>query len=159
MEIERLRKAATASADSPELIEARAEIERLRNVNAAQWVYYEHEQAKRVARKAKAAAADAAAAEKYADEDRAAVVERLVKADKQLAANKTRIKILEAANDRFRRMLTSPTRMSKQPRRLVRSYLHPDRAHKDEDQRWKLERCFQEFSAIKFEFLPDDGAA
>jgi hypothetical protein len=34
--------------------------------------------------------------------------------------------------------------------------LHPDRAHSDEPMRKKLEKCFQEFSVIKFKFIDNE---
>jgi hypothetical protein len=156
-EIDALRNTAKApSTDSPELIAARKEIERLRSDNAALWALHTTRQAKTAARKAKTAAADATAAEKYADDDRATLLEKIVQADKQLATGKTRIKNLELKvswlQERF------PPRMSRQLYRQVLGFLHPDRAHNDEEQRLKLEKVFQEFSVIKFTFPPpDDG--
>jgi len=154
-EIERLRKAAVApSSDGPELSEARKEIERLRSENAVYRVLLQAKQAKTAARKAKTAAADEAAAEQYADDDRATLLEKLVHADKQLAASKVRIKNLEAKVRYFTDR--SPPRMSKRLHRQILGWLHPDRAHGDDAQRERLEKCFQEFSAIKFTFLDVD---
>jgi hypothetical protein len=95
-EIDALRNAAKApSTDSPELIAARKEIERLRSENVALRTYYEEKLANQAARKAKTAAADQTAAEKYADDDRAMLLEKLVQADKRLAAAKTTVRNLK----------------------------------------------------------------
>jgi hypothetical protein len=39
--------------------------------------------------------------------------------------------------------------------RQVLGFLHPDRAHGDEALRKKLEKCFQEFSKVKFTFADE----
>jgi hypothetical protein len=137
-----------------ELVEARKEVEKLRGENAVIRMLYEDKQAKTATRKAKAAAADRAVAEGYANEDHEALLEKLVQADKQLAANKTRIRNLTAKvgylSDHF------PPTMSKRLHRQVLGWLHPDRAHGDDVQRLDLEKCFRDFGAIKFRFSPDD---
>ena len=149
---------------SAELIEARKKIDQLRSENSVlRLLLAQHEgrqaetAAKQAAaRKAKKAAADAAAAEGYANDNREALLEKLVQANKQSTASKTRIKNLEAAIEHWRRVVQSKPRMSRQLYRRVRGYLHPDRAHNDEDQRRKLEKCFQEFCAIEFTFPPKE---
>jgi hypothetical protein len=154
-EIEHLRAVDVPPSDSAALSEARKETERLRRENVAQRAYYEEMLARRAARKAKTAAADQAAAEKYADDDRVTLLEKLVQADKQLAASKSRIKNLDAEIVWFRRerqKIMTPSRMSRQLHRQVLGWLHPDRAHNDEEQRRKLNKVFQEFSAIEFTF-------
>lgn len=147
-------KPVTKSEPPPELIEEverlRREVERLRSVNDALRQLYQEKQARR----AKVAAADRVAAETYANDDRVTLLERLLKAEKQLAANRTRIKNLEEKVYWLRDH--SPPRMSKQLYRQVLGLLHPDRAHGDEAMRQKLERCFKEFGAIKFTFPPKD---
>jgi hypothetical protein len=80
--------------------------------------------------------------------------EKLQQAEKLLKARNTQIKNLSQrlnslANNR------SP-KMSKQLHRQVLSLLHPDRAHGDEAMRERLEKCFQEFSVVKFAFPEDD---
>ena len=49
-----------------------------------------------------------------------------------------------------------PPKLSKRLHRQVLGLLHPDRAPDDEALRKKLERCFQEFSVIKFTFPADE---
>ncbi|MFK4725849.1 chromosome segregation ATPase [Bradyrhizobium niftali] len=118
-EIERLRKAAAAPPPDQELIEARAEIERLRNELIAaraeierqraelarrldgtrlSMPTYEELMASKAAQTAKRAAARAAtkarAAELYAAADEPTLQEKLMQAEKQLAAKSTRIKNL-----------------------------------------------------------------
>jgi DNA repair exonuclease SbcCD ATPase subunit len=165
-EIGRLRKAAGApSSDSPELIEARKEIERLRKENAAlraqkarpllPTTVEEMLAAKRAveeARKAKRTAARAAAPA----EDEATLQEKLRQAEKQLAANKTRIKNLNAKLQVLS-FNPPPPRMSRWLHRQIRASVHPDNA-RDDTAKLKLNRCSQEFNAIKFEFLDDEQA-
>jgi hypothetical protein len=103
--------------------------------------------------KAKRAAARAAASETPA-EDEATLQEKLHHAEKLLAVNKTRIKNL-VAEVRFL-SAWAPPRISRRLHRQVLGFLHPDRAHKDDAMRKRLERCFQQFSVIKFTFPPDD---
>ena len=154
-EIEQLRAVDVPPSGAAALSEARKETERLRRENVAQRAYYEGVLASRAARKAKTAAADQAAAEKYADDDRVTLLEKLVQADKQLAASKSRIKNLDAEIVWFRRerqRIMTPSRMSRRLHRQVLGWLHPDRAHNDEEERRKLTKVFQEFSVIEFTF-------
>lgn len=153
-EIERLRNAAPPPpSDSPALSEALKEIERLRSEVAVFKQLYERKQTDMAARKAKMAAADAAKAEMYADDDRAALIEKLVQADKQLMANKTRIKNVVR---RLNYLAATKPPMTKRLYRQVLASLHPDRAGKDEELRQTMTKYFQEFSAVKFTFPPDD---
>jgi hypothetical protein len=156
-EIERLRNAASAAPSSnstPELIAARKEIERLRSMIATQEKYYEERLAAQTVRKAKKAAADAAKAEGYVGDDAATLRAKLVQADEKLAAQKTRISKLEKRLEYL--VHNRPPHMTKKLHRQVLAWLHPDRAHDDEEARKRLEKCFQEFSNIKFPFPPDD---
>jgi hypothetical protein len=173
-EFERLRELAGAnetvtlrSADH-ELIEARAEIDRLRKeliaarkppplpetaeeMLAQQKVFREEQKAKRAAKRA---ADKALAAELYADDDKPTLQEKLKRAEHLLAARNILIKNLQMKVRCFEN--SSPPRMSKRLHRQVLGWLHPDRAHGDDGQRKILERCFQDFSSIKFTFPPDD---
>jgi hypothetical protein len=153
-EIAQLRADAPPS-DNAALSEARKQTERLRRENVTQRAYYEEMLARRAARKAKTAAADQTAAEKYADDDRVTLLDKLVQADKHLAASKSRIKNLDANIVWFRKerhRIMTPSRMSRQLHRQVLGWLHPDRAHNDGEQRGKLTKVFQEFSEIEFTF-------
>jgi hypothetical protein len=106
-----------------ELIEARAEIEHLR---------------KRVA--------ELEAISRAPDEKKLARLRDLVeRAGKLLKARNAEIRNLKE------RLNTEPL-MSKALHRQVLSLLHPDRAHGDEVMRKRLEKTFQEFSAVRFVF-------
>ena len=76
--------------------------------------------------------------------------EKLDRAEELLKARNTEISNLEATIRRLEEQ--SPPRMSRSLHRRVLGLLHPDRAHDDEELRRKLEKCFQDFSAIKFTF-------
>lgn len=106
-EIERLRKAAAAPPPDQELIEARAEIERLRNELIAARAEIERlraeelmtskaaaDEEQKAKRAAARAAAKAKAAELYAGDDGPTLQEKLLNAEKQSAAKSTRIKRL-----------------------------------------------------------------
>jgi hypothetical protein len=154
-EIDQLRAVDVPPSDNAALSEARKETERLRRENVTQRAHYEEMLARRAARKAKTAAADQAAAETYADDDRETLLEKLVQADKKLAASKSRIKTLDAEIVWFRRerqRIMTPSRMSRQLHRQVLGLLHPDRAPNDGEERRKLTKVFQEFSVIEFTF-------
>jgi hypothetical protein len=74
------------------------------------------------------------------------------------------VKLLQARNAEIRNLKgrlswlanKEPLKMSKALHRQVLSLLHPDRAHGDEAMRERLEKCFQEFSVVKFAFPEDD---
>ena len=168
-EIERLRKAAAAPekpqqpTDSHDLAEARKEIERLRNElagsrrqpppfprTAEEWLA--QKQRGDEAQKVRRAAAREAAATMSAEEE-ATLQEKLQQAEKQLAANKTRIMNL-TAHIRYVSFNPPPPRMSKWLYRQIRALIHPDKV-RDDAAKLKPTKFSQEFNAIKFKF-PDD---
>jgi hypothetical protein len=173
-EVEALRKAAgqqqphakATAAPSAELAEARREIERLRSENAALKTQAQDarqqgfqdamtafhgaraaQEAEAEARKGKRAAAHEAAkkaaANLSADAEKT-LIEKLEHAERLLKARTTEVKNLK------QKLHWTPPPMTKRLHRQVLGLLHPDRAHNDEAMRKRLERCFQEFSAIEF---------
>jgi hypothetical protein len=110
--------------------------------------------AAREARHAMLAAARAArAATMRQEEALEALRERLHRAEELLQARNTEIANLKAKVRYFEQQSPRP-RMTRSLHRQVLSLLHPDRAHQDEALRKKLEKCFQEFSAVTFTFPP-----
>ena len=108
------------------------------------------------ARKIKRAAAKAAAVEKYAAEDEPTLQERLYATERQLAAEKTRTRNLTSKLRALQADLSQkPPRMSKRLHKQVLALLHPDRVISSDPLNKKLERCFQEFSAVNFTFVED----
>jgi hypothetical protein len=171
-EVERLRKEAAreqpaakagAATPSPELIKAREEIERLRNENAAlkaqragagagkrpmpppmpdtveEWLAQAKaaKQTETEARKAKRAAAPETPAE-----DEATLLEKLEKAEKQLAANKTRIKNLSRELRATKDLYEQQGLMSTKTYHAITKCLHTDNKEppsvKDRDEAMKL---------------------
>jgi DNA repair exonuclease SbcCD ATPase subunit len=174
-ETERLRNAAEA-APSSELIEARKEIERLRNEVAAlkagtpdrprprpfprtaeEWAAAlqaaeEERKAKRAGARLARAAARATAP---AAEDETTLQEKLEQAEKQLAANKTRISTLSRRLRAREAALVEKPPMTRWLYRQIQAALHPDRVHGDDEKRMAMERCSKEFNALKFRFIDE----
>jgi len=106
------------------------------------------------ARKAMLAAAQAArAAFTQQEETLERLREKLHRAEELLQARNTEIANLKA-KVRYLEEQPPPPMMTRSLHRQVLSLLHPDRAHRDEALRKKLEKCFQEFSAVTFTFPP-----
>ena len=171
-ELMRERRAGTPKRAKPEA----AEIERLRNENQrlqAELAALRRRDPSRLpetvtelqaqrrafeeAKKAKRAAGATRAAENYAGVDEATLQERLQRAELLHKADQTRIRNLTGKVRVLQAMLNEkPTQMPKRLHQQVLNFLHPDRAGSDEVMHKRLQRCFQEFSAIKFKFPPED---
>jgi hypothetical protein len=97
-----------------------------------------------------AAARAARAATTRQEEALEALRDQLHRAEELLQDRNTEIANLKAKVRYFEQQ--SP-RMTRSLHRQVLGLLHPDRAHRDEALRKKLEKCFQEFSAVTFTFV------
>lgn len=85
------------------------------------------------------------------DADRATLQEEVDNLRRLRAADRTQIRNLKARLSAVVR--ATPPRMTKKLYRTVLGFLHPDRAHTDDEMRANLESCFQSFSAIEIMFV------